>query len=242
MRLAFVYSRAMTVELLRMPSFVVPTVAYPALVFLVLGLPNVHGEPDVLLASYAAFAILGVGFFQFGVGLAIERTTPWQSFMRTLPAPPWPRIAGRAAAAALFGAATTVVVVIVVLATTSAGLSALGWARLAAALLLGSIPFVVLGVAMAYWFSPRGALPIANALYLLLSYTGGLWTGPDRLPDVVRSVSPYTPTRQWGEVLWPAVSDQPWRPRSWLLLAAWGAAFVALAAWGYLRDEGQRFR
>ena len=35
---------------------------------------------------------------------------------------------------------------------------------LAAALVLGSIPFALLGIALGYWASPRGALPVANLL------------------------------------------------------------------------------
>jgi hypothetical protein len=47
----------------------------------------------VLMASYAMWAILGVAFFQFGVGIAEERGTPWERFLRALPLPAvsgWP--------------------------------------------------------------------------------------------------------------------------------------------------------
>lgn len=242
MKLAYVYARATTLELLRMPSFCIPTLAYPALVFLLFGLPNVDGRANVFLASYAAFAMLGIGFFQFGVGLAIERTTPWQRFLRALPAAAMQRVAGRLAAAAVFGTATTVVVAGVVLATTSAQLSAQSWLRLALALGAGSVPFVLFGVALAYWCTPRGALPIANAVYLVLAYAGGLWTGPTGVPDAIEGISRYTPTRQWGEILWPAAAGGAWHAEHWLVLAAYAAAFAALAAWGYERDEGQRYR
>src|SRR5581483_4016379 len=97
------------------------------------------------------------------------------------------------------------------------------------ALLAGSLPFVVLGLAIAYWASPKSALPAANLLYMLLAYAGGLWTGPGDLPRMIRALSPYTPTRQWGDVLWAAVAGAPWRTSHWLLLAAYAAGFGALA-------------
>ena len=100
----------------------------------------------------------------------------------------------------------------------------------------------MLGVAVAYWTSPKSALPVANILYMLLAYAGGLWTGPSGLPHVVARLSPYTPTRQWGDVLWPTVAGTAWGWRHWLALLGYTAAFGALAAWGYRRDEGQRFR
>jgi len=241
-RLTLVHARVQVVELMRFPGFSVATLAFPALMFALFGLPRARVHPEILVASYAAFAVLGVGFFQFGVSGAIERGTPWQAWLRTLAAPPIVRIAARVLAALVFALASVVVVVAVALATTSASLSAAAWLRLAVALLAGSVPFVVLGLAIAYWASPKSALPVANILYMLLAYAGGLWTGPGDLPPTVRHISPYTPTRQWGDVLWPAVAGAPWRVSHWLLLAAYAAAFGALAAWGFTRDELRRFR
>lgn len=242
MRLALVHARLQIVELVRFPGFSAGTLAFPALMFVLFALPRAGSHPEILLASYAAFAVLGVGFFQFGVSGAIERSTPWQAWLRTLPIPPRVRIAARALAALAFAFASVAVVVTIALATTSASLSATRWLRLIFALLAGSLPFVVLGLAIAYWTSPRSALPVANILYMLLAYAGGLWTGPADLPHAVRAISAYTPTRQWGDLLWPAVAGEPWRATHWLLLGAYVLAFGALAAWGFARDELQRFR
>jgi ABC-2 type transport system permease protein len=186
--------------------------------------------------------VLGVGFFQFGVSGAVERAQPGMPRCRTLPAPPWTRIAARVLAALVFAVASVLVVVAVALATTKASLPGEAWVRLAIALLAGAVPFVVLGLAIAYWASPKSALPLANVLYMLLAYAGGLWTGPGDLPHAVEAVSPWTPTRQWGDILWPAVAGTPWRASHWLLLGAYTAAFAVLAVWGFRRDELQRFR
>ncbi len=115
------------------------------------------------------------------------------------------------------------------------------WALLAAALALGSIPFAFLGIALGYWASPRGALPLANVLYLVLSFLGALWTTPDHLPRSLSVLSPLVPTRQYGDVLRGAVGGRPWLPRDWLLLFAWAIVFAVLAVWGYRRDEGRRY-
>jgi len=242
LKLVLAHARTQIVELVRFPGFSVATLGFPALMFVLFGLPRAGAEPELLLASYAAFGVLGVGFFQFGVSGAIERGTPWQAWLRTLPAPPVVRIAARALAALAFAVVSAAVVVAVALATTSASLTALEWLRLVLALLAGSLPFVVLGLAIAYWASPKSALPAANLLYMLLAYAGGLWTGPGDLPRTIRALSPYTPTRQWGDVLWAAVAGAPWRTSHWLLLAAYAAGFGALATIGFARDELQRFR
>jgi len=238
------HARAMTLELLRYPTFSVPTIAFPALFFLLFVAPRSEEDtdPTLLLASFAGFAVLGVSFFQFGVGIAAERESPWERFVRTLPVRARVRFAARVLSAALFGLASAALVVAAALATTHARLSEERWLALACALALGAVPFALLGIALGYWASPRSALPTANVLYLVLAFLGALWTTPRHLPGSVTDLSPLVPTRQFGNVLWGATSGHLWRPRDWLLLAAWTTVFAWLAAWGYRRDEGKRYR
>ena len=244
MRLVVLHARASTLELLRYPTFSVPTLAFPALFFLLFVAPR--SDPDVdptlLLASFTGFAVLGVSFFQFGVGIAAERESPWEQFVRTLPIRVRVRFAARVLSAALFGVASAAFVVAAALATTDARLTPPRWFALAAALVVGALPFALLGIALGYWASPRGALPIANVLYLVLAFLGALWTTPRHLPGSVAGISPLVPTRQFGNLLWGATSGHLWRPRDWILLLAWGVVFGGLGAWGYRRDEGRRYR
>jgi ABC-2 type transport system permease protein len=242
MTLVLAHFRAATLELLRYPSFSLPTLLFPAAFFLLVGMRFAREEPDAAMASFAAFAILGVAFFQFGVGIAAERASPWHAFLRVLPAPVGVRFAAKVLSALAFGAASAAVVVVAAVAATDAGLAPSGWARLGSALLAGAIPFALLGIALGYWLSPRGALPAANLLYLALGYAGGLWTGAGRLPESVAAISAYLPTRLWGDELAAAVGAGDTRPARWLALLGYAAAFASLAAWGYRRDEGERFR
>jgi ABC-2 type transport system permease protein len=241
-RLVLLHARAATLELLRYPAFSVPTVAFPALFFLLFVSPRSDADPNLLLASFAGFAVLAVAFFQFGVGIAADRESPWERFVRTLPLRPLVRFAARVLSAAVFGLGSAALVVVAALTTTDAGLTAPRRAGLAPALAVGGVPFALLGIALGYWASPRSALPVANILYLLLSFTGALWTTPAHLPPPLEGISPLVPTRQFGEVLWGAAEGHLWRPRAWLLLLAWTLIFAVLAIWGYRRDEGRRYR
>jgi len=240
-KLVFVHARAMTLELLRYPAFSVPTLAFPALFFLLFVASRGDRNATLLLASFAGFAFLAVAFFQFGVGIAAERESPWERFLRTLPARAGVRLAARLLSGTLFGLASAGLVGLTAVATTDAHLPAVRWGGLVVALAFGALPFALLGIALGYWVSPRGALPVANILYLVLAFAGGLWTTPARLPSAVASVSPLLPTRQFGDVLWGAAEGRLWRPRDWLLLLVWGVAFGLLAVWGYSRDEGRRY-
>lgn len=241
MTLLWTHARVATVELVRYPAFSVPTLLFPTVLFLAWGARA--DVPAALAAvSYAAFAVVGVAFFQFGVGIAAERASPWQLFLRVLPAPPWVHFGARVVSALAFGLAASALVFAAAVVTTDPDVPPGRWPVLGAVLLLGSVPFALLGIAIGYWLTPRGALPTANLLFLSLTYAGGLLGGAEGLPRVVSAVSDVLPTRLWGGLLGAALGLEPWRAANALGLAGYAVAFAALAAWGYRRDEGERFR
>jgi ABC-2 type transport system permease protein len=242
MTLALAHARTLTVELLRQPAYLVPTLAFPAVFFLFFAAPATGVAADIRMATFAGFAAIGVAFFQFGVGIAVERSSAWEAYLRTLPVTASARLAARLLSAAVFAAAAAAVVVAVATAVTPVSLSTAAWLELAATLAAGVAPFALLGIAIGYWAPPRAALPLANLLYLVLSYAGGLWFRPERLPRVVEDVSPFLPTRALADVLAAAVLGglPPWR--AWWALAGFAALFGLLALWGYRRDEGRRYR
>ena len=242
MRLVLVHARAMTVELLRYPAYLVPTLVFPGVFFLFFAAPRSHGDATVEMATFAGFAAIGVALFQFGVGIAVDRASPWEAYLRTLPAGVGVRLAARVVSAALFAIAASATLVVVAVLTTNVSLGAGRWVELAVMLLLGTAPFALLGIALGYWSPQRGALPIANLLYLSLSYAGGLWIRPRDLPTAVAGLSPYLPTGSFSDALTSTVAGHPFAPGACVRLAGFAVLFALLAGWGYRRDEGKRFR
>ncbi len=242
MRLALVHARLETLALVRYPGFCVPTLAFPTMFFLFFVVPHADsGQPAELMATYAGFACLGVAFFQFGVGIAVDRASPWDSYVRTLPIGPATRIAGRVLSAAAFASSAAASVIALALATTDASLSARSWLFLAACLVGGTVPFSLLGIALGFIATPKAALPLANVLYLSLAYVGGLWTGPQELPSAIDELSVALPTREWADILSATARGASTAIGDIVALAGWTIAFASLAVWAYRRDEGARF-
>jgi ABC-2 type transport system permease protein len=244
MRLGLRYARSETLQLVRYPGYVLPTLGFPVVMLLLFGRQLEKGEPERLLAGFAATALLGITFFQFGVGIAASRGSFWEVYLRTLPVTIVTRLAGRVLSALAFAAATVVVVAIV--ASTVYGASPSWWrfCLLVPALLLGSVPFALLGIAFGYWLSPRAALPVANLVFIPLVVFGAVWVRPsDDVPHAADVASQSLPTRSWIEILDSiATGDGPLPLHHVAALAAWGGVFFALAWWGFRRDEGERFR
>ncbi len=238
--------RAQFDEVTHLPAFTVPSLALPLITYLIFGAPAVHGSPvaaDGALVGYAAFALLGVVMFQFGVGIAVDRVSPWERYLRTLPAGPLTRFAARLLVALSFGAVALVPVCLCAALVTPVSLDLAAWLRVLAVLLIGSVPLGLLGIALGYLVSARGALPVTNLIYLPLAYAGGLFGArPEQLPDAVAAVSPWLPTRQWSDVLVGFGLGGQWQARPLLGLLGYALALAGLAVVGYRRDELKQYR
>jgi ABC-2 type transport system permease protein len=242
-RLLGVHAVEMSREIVRLPAFVVPTVLFPAMFYAIFGLPYAKASSQIadgVMCSFVAFAIIGVTLFQFGVGIAVERGRPWERYLRTLPVSFDTRLGARVAVAVLFGLAAAGLVAIVARVFTPVDFSPLEWLELALFATIGAVPFVVIGIAIAYWVAPRAALPVTNVIYLLCSFAGGLWIPPQDLPHVVAMVSPYLPTRQYGNILW-SIANGGDRAQGLIGLALYALTFSVIAAIGYRRDERARY-
>ncbi|QBD82837.1 ABC transporter permease [Ktedonosporobacter rubrisoli] len=243
MKLALAYFQAETLQLLRIPFVFVASLLFPALFFLILGLPNAHDSitATAITLSFTVYAVIGIAFFQFGVGIAADRFSLWEQFLRTLPVVPLTRFTGRILTAMFFAFVAGGLVIMLGLLVSPARITSSQCIPLGIALLAGCIPFSLLGLAIGYWLTPQAALPVANILYFVFGYCGGLWIPPQYLPSFIAAISPYLPTRQYGELVWSVVLNRPWPASPWFGLLLYSLFFGAMALWGYKRDEGKKY-
>jgi len=196
---------------------------------------------NILLGSWSVFAVVGVAFFQFGVSISQARESKWENFARTLPTGGAAKLVAQVASAAIFLALSVGLLWTIALLFTAVDLSAVRLLKLFAVVIVGSVPFIFLGAALGYAVPPRGAVPIANLIYLPLSYLGGLWMPPSMLPDIVNNISRWTPTRQLGELAWATVQNQPYPGFAVLGLIAYGLCGLVIALFLWRKDETLRF-
>lgn len=242
-RLLGVHAASMSRELLRIPAFAIPTIVFPAMFYTIFGLPYAHQTAaiaDDVLCAFVAFALIGVTLFQFGVGMALERGRPWERYIRTLPVSFDTRLAARVLVAIPFGLVAAGLVALIARVFSPVSFTGWQWLALLAYAAVGAVPFVLIGIAIAYWVAPRAALPVTNIIYLLCSFAGGLWIPPQALPHVAAAISPWLPTRQYADLLW-SIGDGSGRLNALLGLAIYSLVFTVVAAIGYRRDERARY-
>jgi ABC-2 type transport system permease protein len=237
------HSRIALLDLLRSPSYVVPTVVFPAMFYALFDLQIARTQAviaDFTMLAFMAWAVIGVALYQFGVGIAQERGRPWERYQRTLPASAAVRFAARVVSALVFGVLAAACVALVARIFTPVDLTAIQWLTVFAYSVAAGVPFVLFGITIGYWSSARAAVPIATACNLLLAYAGGLWMPPQDLPAIVARISPFLPTRQFADLLW-SVTDGSVPTHALAGLAIYALIFAGLASLGYRRDERTRY-
>ncbi|WP_294211832.1 ABC transporter permease [uncultured Sphingomonas sp.] len=187
----------------RLPQFLVPTVLTPAAFYGLFTLAVARSpSPDYALqtlAGYGVFAATGPALFGFGAGVAMEREQGLIELKRVSPMP-----AGAYVAAKLVTAVATTALALVLIDALAiiAGvrLTAATWVALTLLHLGSAIPFALIGFGMGMRMSGKGAVAMANALFLGGSVLGGLWIPTVMLPGWMRSLGQLTPSYHLGEL------------------------------------------
>lgn len=235
-------------KLWRTPAFSLSSLALPIIFFAFFGLPNSHyriagvSAGPYLLASFGAYGTTTVMLFSFGVGVAVERGQKMTVLMRVTPLPGVVALAARVITAVVF--ASIMLSLLFAFGVLAGGIhmASTQWITLTVRLLLGALPFIAMGLSIGYLASPAAAAPIANILFLVLSFGSGLFVPLSQLPSFVRQAAPYLPTYHYGQLVWQAVGAQTDSMQTSIVwLAGYGLAFASIAIWAYQREEQASF-
>lgn len=233
--------------LLRTPSFLFSSLAVPIVLFGLTGLASgsdAHAAQERVyaLAAYATYGTVSVLLYSFGSRVAVERGQRVNVLMRATPLPALVSVLAKVVTALLFTSVMLVILGVFAATAGSVSLSAGAWASLGIRLVLGSLPFVALGITIGYRASPTSAAPIINILYILLSFASGIFISINQLPDFVQHLASYLPLYWLGQLAWNAVglSTPPLADAiKWLVI--YGAAFTFSAVRSVRAEEQRTF-
>ena len=232
----------MILELVRQPAYMVSTIGLPSLFYLIFAVPESTNpeSSNLLFASFASFAVFGVVFLQFGVGISQERSKTWYYYLKTLPIHPLTLLVARFLSTGFFSVLASLGVGILAVCFTEVNLSYDLWVIFYTVLIVSSLVFCPMGLILGYFTNPKTSLPIGNMIYLPLSFIGGLWKPPQILPEVIKDLSKFLPTRHYGEIMWAIVSENSIEIKYVFWLLFYLCLFSAIAYWGHKKDQMER--
>ncbi|MBA3945495.1 MAG: ABC transporter permease [Herpetosiphonaceae bacterium] len=236
-------------KLWRIPAFSASVLLFPVILFVLFAvpyaretLPNGSSAGKYLLASFCAYGLLGVAFFSFGISVATERGQGWMRLIRATPLPATIFITAKIVMALMFAVLLLALMFPLAFFAGHVRMATYEWIMLFINLVVGVLPFSMVGFALGYWAGPNSAAPIANIVYLPLSFASGLWQPLESLPAIVQRIAPYLPPYHYAQLVRRAVGVEDGKTGqhlAWLLGTA--LVFGLLSAWGYRRDQDKQY-
>jgi ABC-2 type transport system permease protein len=242
--LTVTHARFQLLETVRIPIALVGSAFFPAASMLFFVVPFVGDDPvgaTFATASMVTFAVMTTNLFQYGIGVAEDRSQPWDPYTRTLPVGPGPRFLGRILAGLVLMTVSLIPVLLIAWLATAATITPLGFLAAFGVTFVAAIPFTLMGLAIGYSLPSKAAIVVAQLLFFPLAFGGGLMTAPGSAPGFVEKIAPYLPTGGAARLMWFAVGDFPFDLTATLALVGWTIALAGVAVWAYRRDEGRRF-
>jgi ABC-2 type transport system permease protein len=232
----------------RLPAYIVPTILFPVMFYILFGLAmgsktTGNEAATYLIATYGAFGVIGASFVGFGVGVAIERGQGWLLVKRASPMPPMAYFVAKIAMSMIFSLLLAGLLVTLGIVFGHVQLPVTTILLLAATLVLGSLPFCAMGLAIGYLAGPNSAAAIVNLVYLPMSFASGLWIPMEVLPGFFKHLAPFLPAYHFAQLALASIgmAGRDNAATHLVVLGAFAVGFLLLALRGYRQDEGKLY-
>jgi ABC-2 type transport system permease protein len=220
--------------------FLFLTLAFPLVLYLSVASANRHATINgIAFTVYfmAAMATLGTmaSVVSSAAVIAADRSTGWTRQMRITPLTVGTYFGARVLNGYLRAVLT---IVLVGLAATALGvrLSATEWVTVVGLLLVGLIPFAVLGILLGHLLKADSSAVAMGGIVTLFALLGGVYgfqiakSGP--MFQVIKAIPSY-----WlVQAAKAAIGHGGWPAEGWIVIAVWTLLLAALAVFVYQRD------
>ncbi|GAA4533879.1 MULTISPECIES: ABC transporter permease [Nonomuraea] len=242
--LVLAHTRYQVIEQIRVPIGLLASGLFPAIAMLAFAVPFVGDDPVASTLSMGSMMLVGAmsaALMGLSISVAMDREQPFNPYLRTLPAGPFPHFAGRILTTTALMVVSTFPVILVAGLFTEADLAPARLAAIVGAALAGSLPFMLIGLFLGLVLPSKAAIAVSQILFFPFAIVGGLMLPPQVMPEFLTAISPYVPSRGGGELVWWAGTGAAPDTLALVVLAGWTVVAGAAAAWAYRRDEGRRF-
>jgi len=189
------------------------------------------------LMSMTAFSLIGTAAGQFGIRLAYERKDGLLKLLKLTPLPMTAWVSAKIASHLLVHLFIIVVMFGYSALVFGTQMTVGQWIGSGLWLLIGSIPFLALGILLGTIKSPDVATAISNLVYMGLSVAGGLWMPLSTFPNWMQSIGQWLPSHAYANTSWTIIANGATAWIDMVVLVGYGVLFLA-AAVGLLGRRG----
>ena len=235
---------------LRLWVYTASLLSFPIMFYVLFGLVLMSNQtigatrvPTYLIATYGTFGIMGASLFGTAAGLSSDRGLGWLQVKRASPMPPFAYFTAKIISSMIFS--TIIVLALFALGIAFGGvrMPATTFASLLGTLVIGSLPFSAMGLALGYFTGPNSAPTMINLIYLPMSFCSGLWVPFMFLPKVVRQIALVLPPYHLSQLALGVVGagTHESATRHWGVLVAFTMICLGVARIGFQRDQEKMY-
>jgi ABC-2 type transport system permease protein len=235
----FTYTRFELLRALRNVRFFVFSLVFPLMLFLLAASPN----KDQTLAGVPFPVYYMTGMVAWGTMAAViatggriagERSVGWNRQLRVTPLGARDYLAAKILTGYMMALLSITTLYVAGLAE-GVTLPAARWVEMTGFILVGLIPFAVLGIFLGHVLTPESIGPALGGITALFALLGGAW-GPFAsggfLGSLVQLLPSYWLVRA-GKI---AYQGQAWPAKAWLVIGVWTLVATQLAVGAWRRD------
>jgi ABC-2 type transport system permease protein len=224
---------------------------FPVVMYFLLAGPNRHDHnfggdakhhtglfaPQYYMVSLLAFGGM-IAMISAGARIAAERTIGWNRQLRLTPL----SVRNYMRTKVLISYITAIIAMLLLYAAgiiIGVRMPFGHWVQMSLLVLVALIPFAALGIGLGHLLKDDAMGPATGGIVSLFAFLGGTWfplTGGGWFVDFVKLLPSYWLV-QAGHV--GIGEDNPWTAEGWIVIAVWGAATIAFAAWAFRRDTNR---
>jgi ABC-2 type transport system permease protein len=239
---AAVYTRYELLRTFRNRRFLLFSVGFPLLLFLLIAGPNRHEQLDGIafpvyymtgMVAWGTMAAVMAG----GGRIAAERSIGWNRHLRVSPLPVRTYFAAKVVTGYLL-ALVSMAVLYAAAGLVGVRLSAGQWLTMTGLILVGLVPFAVLGVLFGHLVNADAIGPATGGVTALFALLGGSW-GPVNGTGLLHGIVQAIPSYWLVQAAKSTIDNSGWPIKAWLVIAVWTVVLIPLAARAYLRDTSQ---
>jgi len=210
----------------RSPRFLIFTVAFPVLLFLLyVSIFGGNGQPGMiatLMVGMTSFGAMTSALF-VGPRVATERQAGWQRQLRLTPLSGAGYLTAKAATGLALALAPVILVPLVGALAEGVSLNLGSWLRVTLGVWLAAIPFALLGLVIGQIGTADSVQPITQLVMLPMALVGGIFIPIDAMPEWLLQVAHVLPSYWMGQIGRGAVTTE--------LSASLGEAVLWLGVW-----------
>lgn len=187
------------------------------------------------LMSMTVFSVMGSSIMTIGIRMVQERAQGWSTFMRTTPLPDPVYFTAQMVGQSVIHLLSITVIFIAGALINGVSLTSFEWIMSGLWILLGSLPFLAIGILIGMMKKVETAAAISNVLYMLLAVAGGMWMPLEIMPKMMQSIGHWLPSYHFGSGAWEIVQGGSPSWKNFLFLFTYLVVFMLLSI--YIRRK-----